>query len=117
MPPMNALPADAMNDHHSERRRFILAFEGHWEQRGATVVAICDHAPLITHGADEDEALARMERAGELYLRTLLGRGELDIALVQGKVRVRLSEISGGDVLSARVEKQDHAFRAELATV
>jgi hypothetical protein len=98
------------------KRVVVLSFTGRFHQHGGKVFATCDHAALVTHGADEDEALDRMEGAIEIYVRTLDARGELDLALRSGKLQVSFADMQQ-DWAAPRLSKVDSGFVAQLATV
>ena len=99
------------------KRPLVLYFTGRLHPQGNGFAATCDHAPLVTQGIDEDEALTRMERAIELYLRTLDARGEVDMAVRAGKLQVRFADGSPQNWAGPRLQRVDSGFVAELAGV
>lgn len=71
-------------------KRLVFTFTGKFEQQNGRVFAKCDHAPLLSYGADEDEALERLQHVMDAYLQMLDQRGEIDLAIQMGKVHVEL---------------------------
>jgi predicted RNase H-like HicB family nuclease len=96
-------------------KRTVFTFTGQFQKRGNVVFASCDHAPIVTHGADEDEALDRLEQAITLYLQTLVARGEIELAVQRGKLRVAKGEVPTSGLILPRLDKVDSGFVAEMA--
>ena len=65
-------------------------FYGHFERDESYVYAVCDSAPVASHGADEEAALALLGECLQVYLETLEQHNQ-----------VRLAEKSGMLVLLA----------------
>jgi len=95
-------------------KRVVFSFHGTFETQAGVVFARCDHAPLIARGADEDEALERMEKVISAYVRALASRGEIELAVQTGKLRADLASIPA-DPTSLAVSRSDGRFTAELA--
>jgi len=96
-------------------RRVVFSFSGRFETHGGIVFAKCDHASLVAHGIDEDQALERMDRVMEEFVRELERRGEIEAALQQGRLRANL-----GTSLADRralINREGRTFVRELAEV
>jgi predicted RNase H-like HicB family nuclease len=112
---MTALAADTPGVRADQKHGVFLSFTGQFHEEGGVVFATCDHAGIVTHGATREEALQRMPRAIALYVRTLVERGEFELAVRTGKLRVRWVEVEPQGWDAPRLTTVDDGFLAELA--
>ena len=97
-------------------RRVVFFFHGTFETQGGVVFAKCDHAPLVAHGVDQDQALERMDKVMAAYVSELARRGEIEAAILAGKLKADLSSIPA-DGPTFSTNKENGTFTAELAGV
>jgi predicted RNase H-like HicB family nuclease len=98
----------------------VLEFTGTFERTDEGLVfAVCNHAPLVAQGDDEDDALEHMKRVIRLYLSTLKTADQVNAAVEAGEIRIRLQKPMAANSHSAptrpllKIVKGDHGFKAE----
>jgi hypothetical protein len=99
----------------------VFLFTGRLYSQDGRMVARCDHAPLVSSGDNEDEALAQMSRMIVVYLGGLAQRGELDAAIEAGKVHITVADApalsQSSDWAQPSLERVDGGFRARVPAV
>ena len=105
-------PDDAKLREHAQ---LIFKFFGKFHSEAGYVFATCEHAPLVTEGKDEDEALELMEEAIALYLRELAKRGAIEAAIIAGKLHVDVGHAPEQKRAVPRIERRDSGFVANVA--
>jgi hypothetical protein len=99
----------------------VFLFTGTLHSQDGRMVARCDHAPLVSSGNNEDEALAQMSRMIVVYLGGLAQRGELDAAIEAGKIHITVADAPAlghsSDWAQPNLERVDGGFRARVPAV
>lgn len=93
----------------------VFEFRGTFEETDGILFAVCEHAPLVAQGSNEDDALEHMKRLITLYLHTLRSKGELNAAIDKGEVRVRILEQEQKPSLTIIRNERRFEAQADLA--